>query len=120
MSCSHSEADVRAKGDAQIVVRPAREINLIRDIKAQTHRSEMSLNSTARVKDAHDVIVPQIADVTEERAQRRGAIAEVEVHETPFELHERMDMPVLAKIDLGAELAMQDANAGTVNAHGAR
>ena len=116
---SELEADVRAERDSQVVVRPVSKKYLVRDIKAHTDRSEMPLKATAWVKHAREVIVAKVADSSKEVADCRGAIAKVEVYETSLELHKRMDMPVFAEIDLGPELAMQDANAGTVNGDGA-
>jgi hypothetical protein len=103
------ETDVWAERDSQVVVRTVSKKYLVRDIKAHTNRSEMPLKATARVKHARDVFVAEVADRSEEVAECRRAIAEVEVYETAFELHERMNMPVFAETDLRPELAMQDA-----------
>jgi len=94
-------------------------IELVGDIKTQTDRSQMALETAARIEDTDDVVVAEVADIAEEVAEGGGTIAEMEIHETTFKLDEGVNMPVFAEVDFRSKLAMENTHAGALDRYAA-
>src|ERR1700734_785018 len=58
-----SKADERSKGHPQVVVRAPAEIHLISNIEAETHRPDVSFDSSSGIEGRDDVVCPQIIDL---------------------------------------------------------
>jgi len=67
-----SEPNIRAKRDAQLVVRAAVEINIIADVQAQADRTKMTFKAAARIQHAVDVCGAQGFDGALEGIEGRG------------------------------------------------
>src|ERR1700722_1861822 len=109
-----SEANVRAKGHAQVIVSAVVEIHFIANIQAQADRSDVAFESAAGIEDGVDVSGAEAFDGTGERIKGSRTIVEAKVHESPFHRHERM-YGKMADLEFGSEHTMEDAEVGAID-----
>src|SRR5262249_46492711 len=105
------ETDVWAKGDAQIVMSAAGEIDFVANVKTQTDGTYMTFQSAARIENAGEIIRAQILNGTDSSSNSGRTIVEEEVIEAAFHSEKRMEA-VMTKFEFGAEEAVEHTQIG--------
>src|SRR5579859_1764579 len=108
---SKLETDIRAKGDAQIVMSAAGEIDLVADVETQAYGAEVSFKTTTGIKDTGEVAGAEILDGTDSVADGGRTGVEEEVVEPAFDCEKGMEA-VMAEFEFWPEEAVEHAQIG--------
>jgi hypothetical protein len=92
--------------DSQIVMSPVVEVHLVADVEPQSDRSEMPLQSTARIQNRAHIIGSQIAHAADKCAHRRRRTVDPEINESALHKYEWLDR-MMPNVQPRSELTMK-------------